>query len=439
MSVSFQETALPFVEERYTSFVHPSGLRVFLSRKDFHSSYALLTVDFGSLYEKSLVNGSPLSLPDGIAHFLEHKMFDNPDGEDVFLKFSRLGASANAYTGTDRTCYFFSASENIEESLEVMMKSLFSPYFTKANVKKEKGIILQELKMYLDDPGETISRALMRAMYEKSRLREDICGSISSVKSISDRELFEAHNTFYLPSNMILSLCGHFDPDRVLAILDRTLPQTLFTRPEKKPLEDPLPPQCRKRSDRVYADITTPVVAIGIKGTPQNALSEDRLKRFNAMSVLASALFSSWGELVTGLTKDNLIPSDPSYEVVHTGAFSHILFSADTYEPKELIGRFDRLAEKISRQGISEEAFQRGKKVLYADYLSEFNSAEGIASLLASDALEGIDTAKSTESILALRKEEVECLAKDLLTNSRICRVTVWPLGEKSKHPQKGA
>ena len=153
MSVSFQETALPFVEERYTSFVHPSGLRVFLSRKDFHSSYALLTVDFGSLYEKSLVNGSPLSLPDGIAHFLEHKMFDNPDGEDVFLKFSRLGASANAYTGTDRTCYFFSASENIEESLEVMMKSLFSPYFTKANVKKEKGIILQELKMYLDDPG----------------------------------------------------------------------------------------------------------------------------------------------------------------------------------------------------------------------------------------------------------------------------------------------
>ena len=147
-------------------------------------------------------------------------------------------------------------------------------------MKKEKGIILQELKMYLDDPGETISRALMRAMYEKSRLREDICGSISSVKSISDRELFEAHNTFYLPSNMILSLCGHFDPDRVLAILDRTLPQTLFTRPEKKPLEDPLPPQCRKRSDRVYADITTPVVAIGIKGTPQNALSEDRLKRF---------------------------------------------------------------------------------------------------------------------------------------------------------------
>lgn len=166
----------------------------------------------------------------------------------------------------------------------------------------------------------------MRAMYEKSRLREDICGSISSVKSISDRELFEAHNTFYLPSNMILSLCGHFDPDRVLAILDRTLPQTLFTRPEKKPLEDPLPPQCRKRSDRVYADITTPVVAIGIKGTPQNALSEDRLKRFNAMSVLASALFSSWGELVTGLTKDNLIPSDPSYEVVHTGAFPTFSF-----------------------------------------------------------------------------------------------------------------
>lgn len=107
MSVSFQETALPFVEERYTSFVHPSGLRVFLSRKDFHSSYALLTVDFGSLYEKSLVNGNPISLPDGIAHFLEHKMFDNPDGEDVFLKFSRLGASANAYTGIDRTCYFF--------------------------------------------------------------------------------------------------------------------------------------------------------------------------------------------------------------------------------------------------------------------------------------------------------------------------------------------
>lgn len=439
MSVSFQEIALPFVEERYTSFIHPSGLRVLLSRKDFHSSYALLTVGFGSLYEKSLVNGSPVSLPDGTAHFLEHKMFDNPDGEDGFLKFSRLGASANAYTGTDRTCYLFSASENIEESLAVLLQSLFSPYFTKANVKKEKGIILQELKMYLDDPGETVSRALIRAMYEKSRLREDICGSISSVKSISTRELFQAHNTFYLPSNMVLSLCGHFEPERVLAILDRTLPQTLFPRPEKKPIEDSLPPQCRKRSDRVYADITTPVVAIGIKGTPQNALKEDRLKRFNAMSVLASTLFSSWGELVSGLTKDNLIPTDPSYEVTHTDAFSHILFSSDAYEPRELIDRFDRLAERISQQGIPEEDFQRGKKVLYADYLSAFNSAEGIASLLASDALEGIDTAQSAESILSLQKQEVDGLAKDLLTKNRICRVTILPLGEKYKHLQKGA
>ena len=107
MSVSFQETALPFVEERYTSFVHPSGLRVFLSRKDFHSSYALLTVDFGSLYEKSLVNGSPLSLPDGIAHFLEHKMFDNPDGEDVFLKFSRLGRPPMPIPGPTAPVTFF--------------------------------------------------------------------------------------------------------------------------------------------------------------------------------------------------------------------------------------------------------------------------------------------------------------------------------------------
>ena len=209
------------VDETFRVFTHKSGLRVILAHKDLHTSYALLGVGFGSIYEKCVYGGEVLTYPDGTAHFLEHQMFANPDGEDTFEKFSRLGANANAYTSNERTCYLFSTGGHFEECLEVLLRGVFSPWFIKKNVDKEKKIIIEELKMYRDDPRDAVDRALMCTIYGEHRLRRDICGSVGSVRSVTPEILYSAYEHFYRPSNAVLSLCGRIDEETLNDALRR--------------------------------------------------------------------------------------------------------------------------------------------------------------------------------------------------------------------------
>ena len=416
---------IPDIDEHYLLFTHKSGLRVLLSEKDFYGSYGLLTFDFGSAAEECQIGEKPFSVPDGTAHFLEHKMFENPDGTDTFAYFSAIGAEANAYTGVDRTSYLFETPENTDKALNVLLRSAFTPFFTDKNVKKEKGIILQELKMYRDNPSEEIGRSLLRCMYKQRAFSKDICGSVKSVKSVTKDDLYRAYGAFYTPQNAVLALCGKFDAARVKALLDEILPASCAQTPAVSVPRETTN-EVRRRKAVLYSDVRTPYIAIGLKFPPAEN-GKEKLKTFDLMSILAFGLFSTSSKYVSDMKKANLLPADSSYEVVHNERQSNILFFAQTYDPDRALKLFDRHFKRILEKGLARADFERGKKMLYSDFLESFNSSEGVTTLLSGDLLDGIDTSHTPRTIFELKKEEADEFIKRELSARAISRVITLP------------
>lgn len=416
--------SFPALDEEYLTYTHKSGLRVFYTQKNFRNTYVLLGVNFGSVDECIPAFGSPL--PEGTAHFLEHKMFENPDGEDTFLKFSKISANANAYTANERTCYLFSASSQVEEGISILLESVFTPYFTKENVQKEKGIIIEELKMYKDDPADALYHHLLSGMYKSCPVKKNICGSIRSVSKMTADDLSRAYALYYRPDNMVLSICGCCDLEKVTAILDRLVPAK-ETSPLPKKSYPAEKAACHKRSVRIFRDVFTPMIAIGIKVAPFEGSAKERIGRFAALCILAQALFSPGGSFAGQLKEQNLIPDEPSYELSDRIAFSHILFFADTYDPSALFRLFDKKVRQILEEGIDPQDFLRSKRVLYAEHLEEFNSTEDCAALYLGDALEGCDGMDYSKILNDVTLEEVNALAHALLKKEFICKCRLLP------------
>ena len=360
-------------------------------------------------------------------------MFENPDGEDTFLKFSRLSANANAYTSSERTCYLFSASEQVEEGLRVLLESVFTPFFTKENVEKEKGIVIEEINMYKDDPGDALYRAILRGLYRHCPVKDNICGSVGSVKSMSAERLYDAYKHYYRPDNMVLSICGRCDLSALNALLDELLPNIPATPLPKKvyPKEELC---CHRRSVRIYRDVATPMVGIGIKVPPFEGGFEERIHRFAAMCILSQALFSPAGSFVGTLKEENLVPDEPSFELSDRAGFAHLLFFADSYEPKRLFALFDREMKEILEKGFDRNVFLRCKRVLYAEHLEDFNSTEDCASLYLGDALEGCDGIDYAKILSEVTLEQVNALAKELLIKERVTKCRLLPYSTQKEN-----
>lgn len=210
----------PHLQETLYTEKMPGGLQVFiLPKAGFKKTYATFTTRYGSVDNHFQVEGrEEIRVPDGIAHFLEHKMFEEPTG-DIFSNFANKGASANAFTSFDRTTYLFTATEHIEDNLTTLIDFVQHPYFTDENVEKEKGIIGQEIQMYRDNPDWRSYYGLIEAMYSKHPIRIDIAGTVESISKITKGTLYECYNTFYHPSNMILFVVGGINPESIMELI----------------------------------------------------------------------------------------------------------------------------------------------------------------------------------------------------------------------------
>lgn len=394
--------------ERYTCAEHESGLLIYLFPKKMTSTAALLAVRYGSTVSHYRAGEDEKKLPAGVAHYLEHKLFENEDGSDSFARFAALGADANAYTSYDRTVYTLNCTERFDEALAELLQFVTHPYFTEASVEKEQGIIAEEIRMYADSPWERSFRELLRLLYKKHPVRQDICGSVSSIRRITPTLLHDCYRSFYTPANMVLVVCGDVCAERIYEIVD-----SAFSKTPMSPAAVPIyPDEARgvtgKARSTVSMPVAKPIFSIGIKDSVKGLCAKERFRRDTAMTLLCDILFSRSGSLYNELFEEQMISPAFSAGYSSTDSFAFTCLSGEADDPEAVFERIFAYVEQVKKTGISDEDFERCRRVLYADELRAYDSTEEIANRLLSFVLDGVSMFDATEVLQAVTKQEVE-------------------------------
>ena len=417
------------LSERYYAFTHKSGLDVYVFPKEMSTSYALFATKYGSLENSFKLSGEAdfTTVPAGIAHFLEHKMFENEDGVDTFERFGATGASANAYTSFDKTAYLFSSTDNFYESLEILLDFVTHPYFTPETVAKEQGIIAQEIRMYEDNPNTRVYYELMRAMYEKHDVRTEIAGSVESIGEITADLLYKCYNTFYNLHNMALCVCGDVDADEVEKVLDKVL-KTAEEQSIVRQYKDEKAAAFKKRSE-IKMQIAKPIFAIGVKDTDIPTDPREFSKKDFGMRILNEILFSSSTDFYNEMYEKGILNSQFSCEYDSSASFAYNYYSGETDDPDEFLEILKKHISDSGEKPIDSDAFLRAKRTVYADFIRLFDSTEEIANELVSYVFLDMPLFDNLEVLESVDKAYVEKLLKDCFKDEYYSISIISPIG----------
>ena len=380
-----KEITYPRYHEVLYTTVLDNGLRVnLLPRKNFHKTYGLLTVNYGSIDNTFMPYGQDelIKVPDGIAHFLEHKMFEKKD-YDAFDLFGKYGANSNAYTSFTRTSYLFSTTRNIEQCLNTLLDFVQKPYFTDQTVAKEQGIIGQEIKMYDDDPGWRLYFGMVGNLYPNSPLAVDIAGSVESIKKITAQDLYMCHRTFYQPSNMNLFVVGGFEPEEMLSTIrqnqakkqfEPAIPVTRATFESDLDGQDIIPYRM------IELDVQRPETIVGIKGLDEVPKGRAGLFYKLKLEMLMYLLYDETTPQYMELYNKGILDDSFGYDVSLGRGHHFVTISGDTDSPQDLSNAIIEIAENALKllEG-KEEAFELAKKEFVGRTLASMNSLETIA------------------------------------------------------------
>jgi predicted Zn-dependent peptidase len=359
----------------------PNGLTVYiLPKPGYQKTYATFSTKYGSVDNHFQVTGKEeIRVPDGIAHFLEHKMFEEPEG-DVFAKFASNGASANAFTSFDRTVYLFSATENLKENLNTLLDFVQNPYFTDENVEKEKGIIGQEIKMYQDNPDWRVYFGLIEALYQKHPVHIDIAGTIDSIAQITKETLYTCYHTFYHPENMAFFVVGGVDPVEIMELVRANQAGKTFP-PQGEILRyfDPEPAAVRQKERIVHLPVSLPKCYIGFKEESAGLTGREALKQELATKVMLDALFSPSSDFYQRLYDDNLISDSFGSEYNLAEGYAFTVIGGETRDPDELLARLKAEITSMDKTGIPQAAFERSRRKKLGGFLRMMNSPESLA------------------------------------------------------------
>ncbi len=411
--------------EEYFKTVHKSGLTVCVFPKDMSATYAILSVNFGGNVTEYKKGNERIILPEGCAHFLEHKLFDNPDGGNADDVFSSLGAYCNAYTSNDKTAYLFSATENEEECLEQLIYFVTNPYFTDATVKKEIGIISQEIRGCLDDPYDRCYIGMLEGMYHNNPVKKEICGSEESISKITPGTLYRCCEDFYTPSNMLLCVSGRLSPDTVLCVVDRVLDTRESEDARVSDFSEPacvVTPYVKREMP-----VGKPIFSIGIKDSDIPTDARERYKRAQTINILLNVLFSESGEFYSRMLDSGLI--SPGFDVGYSASAStgYIMMSGESDEPETLLAEIKKHIANSIIKGIEKKDFDREKKCMYASYISDFDVTEDIAFSLTSYTWEGLDLFDYPDIISDIRYEDVLFLADKIFKDEFFTLSVILP------------
>lgn len=411
--------------EKYYKINHQSGLEIYVWPKEMSTTYGIFSVNFGGSVTEYELDGEHFSLPQGCAHFLEHKLFDNPDGHNADDVFSALGAYVNAYTSNDKTAYIFSATDNVRECLEQLIYFVTNPYFTKKTVQKEIGIIVEEIRGCMDDPYDRCYLNMLGGMYFNDPVKNEICGSERSIAKITPEMLYRCCEHFYNPANMTLSVCGRITPEEVIRIVDATLNYSRSSKPSVKSFLEPR--EVREAYIEKKMQVGKPLFAIGIKDTDIPADARERYKKSEAVNMLLRIMFSESGDFYMNMLERGLV--SPGFDVGYSSndRTAYVMMSGESDDPKGLLNEIKAHVKKTLKQGIDLSDFEREKKCLYASYLADFDSTEDIAFVMNSSANDRIDIFTYTDMLDGIDLDYVSELAGKMFADESIVLSVIFP------------
>ncbi len=417
------------LDEAYEKYTHLSGLEVYVFPKKFSTTYALFGVKYGSINNSFLKDGQKITVPDGIAHFLEHKLFFNEDGSDSFERFSELGCDPNAYTSFNKTAYLFSCTDNIIPALEELIKFVTHPYFTPDSVAAELGIIGEEIRMYDDNPGDRCFYGMLEGMYESHSIQRNICGSQESISRISADTLYDCYNAFYKPSNMALIVCGDVDAKAILSTVSQSLPSSFVGDAVNRINEN------RGESPKAYKSlveqsmqVSKPIFNIGFKDTDIPSDPLERQRKDAVMAILNEMLFSRAGELYSSLVEDKLISPSWSDGYTISAAFAYNSIAGEASEPKLVLEKILSYIEKARAECFSDEDFKRAKRVMYAEAVRLFDSVESIANTLFSFVCEDASIFEYADALDSVTLDDVKAAFEKSFDRSTVTLSVVNPI-----------
>ena len=414
------------IDEKYYYKKHKSGLDIYVIPKNHGTGYAVFGTRFGSIDNHFIVNGEEITVPDGIAHFLEHKMFENEDGVDTFKKYAKYGASANAYTSSDITVYLFSATANMTENLEILLDFVSHPYFTKETVDKEQGIIGQEIRMYDDNPNWRLYFNMLRAMYKDHPVKIDTAGTVETIAEITAETLHKTYATFYNLHNMALCVCGNVLPEDVEKVCDNILREAPVLDVKRiypeEPLEVDNPEVCENMQ------VSMPMFAVGIKDPVQFDTGDNIVKKSAEMSILLRVMFGKASDFYSRLYAEGLINSSFSAGYDAHSAFSYTEISGLSKEPDKVFGEIKAEIEKYRQKGISEEEFERARRALYSACVRTFDSTDDIANSFLSYLFSGCNLLTESEVLANVTLSDVNARLMTAFPDSAFVLSKVLPL-----------
>lgn len=415
--------------EQYTYVKHPTGLDIFIWKmEDYSTTHALFGTKYGSINTKFKTKNDPdfITVPNGIAHYLEHKLFENEDC-DVFSLYAKTGASANAYTSFDRTCYLFSCTDNVYDSLEILLSFVQDPYFTEETVRKEQGIIGQEIRMYDDNAGWRVFFNMLQGMYHNHPVKIDIAGTVESIAQINADLLYKCYYTFYNLNNMVLSIAGNVDEDKVLELCDKLLKNN--EDPKLETAFEPEPDTVCRSEVTQKLEIAVPMFNIGFKAKPEKGL--DAVRAEIETNFVLSLLADESSDFYKKLYDEGTINSSFSSEVFMGDGYFCSIFGGESRDPRLVRDKIIAEIERCKKEGLDEERFNIIKRSYYGALIRDLNDAEAVATTMINAGMEKISAFDVIETVADVTFEDVTKRLGKQFNTKNVTLSIIEPLDRK--------
>lgn len=421
-----QKFEYPSIGETLYRDTLPNGLRLAVAVKPgFTRAHAFFATRYGGADRRFRLGGEFLDTPMGVAHFLEHKMFDMPDGDNALSTLAANGAQPNAFTSAGMTAYYFESTERFGENLRELLRFVSTPYFTAESVAKEQGIIAQEIRMGDDDPGYVGYVELMRCLYDHHPIRDSVAGTVESIAEITPETLYACHKIFYTPGNMVLTVAGDVDPEAVRAAAMELLPAESGEIPVRDYGAPEAPTPCRTRYERAM-EVSAPQALFGAKLCP--AESGEPLRRQRMLTGLALAcLYGESSPFYNRLYAEGLLNTDFFTETDYAADTLTLLAGGETRDPERLLREFLAEARRAADEGLDEALFARVSKARYGARLRALNSFGTLCGALANAEFGGYNALDAFRAAAEITPQELREFIADSFREENFAMSVITP------------